>query len=145
MATIRDQIVSAAETRFAAILVTGGYRTDIGASVRSWQATPPRWEDLPVLVVSDPEEQLSQPAYGRQRHTMTVRAEAILPGGTIISTLRAIGADILQAIGVDGTWGGLAEVTRGARVTIDPGTVESVSAGVVAEIEIMYETAVWAS
>lgn len=143
MATTRDQIIDAVEARLALIKAASGYRTDLGYKVRTWQATPPRWEDLPVLQASDPEETLGQPAYGKHRHELTVRVEAILPGGTAAAVLRDAGADVLQAVGTDPTWGGLAVQTSGARVTIDPGAEDQVSAGVTVELSIHYETDIW--
>jgi len=145
MATVRDSVVDAVETRLAAIQVSGGYRTDLGGRLRTWQTTPPDWSDLPVLLVSDPTDEMGKPAYNLVRHTLTTTVEALLPGGTALATLREYAADILEAVGADPTWSGLAIGTRATTVEIDPGEINRVNAGVAVTLEIEFETALWAT
>ncbi len=51
--SIRQRIVDAIDTRFKAILVTGGYVTDIGSHVFWWKDAPMQISDLPGMNCKD--------------------------------------------------------------------------------------------
>ena len=139
----RTQIITAALARFAAIRKTAGYRTDAGLRLRAWQASPPKWEELPVLVVSDPSDKLGWAHYGARIHALELVVELFLPGGVPLETLREYAADLLQAAGVDETWGWLATASEPESITLEPGDADRVSAGVRLGLTIRGETGLW--
>ena len=108
--TIRQRIVNAIDTRFKAILVTGGYETNIGSHVFWWKDSPMQISDLPGMNCKDnsPDKELG---CGVEDHVLPIAIEAATSGSTTPTDLRKIIADIEKAIGVDETWGGLAQAT----------------------------------
>ena len=143
MSSVRGSIVAAVEARVVTIRTAAGYRTNLGLALRTWQAAPPDWTQLPVVQITDPESSAAAPAYGQVAHTISLGVEIMLPGGTAPSALRDYAADVLQAVGTDTTWGGLATTTRLTGVALDPGELQQVSAGVSVGLEVVYEAAAW--
>ena len=85
MATsIRQQIMTAVDTRLKAMLVSGGYELDLGKSVHEWRSIPFDDGDLPAEI------------------------ELILSGAAAPTDMRRAVADVVKAVGSDRTWGGLA-------------------------------------
>lgn len=143
MSNTRELLIDAMETRFATIWVSNGYRTDIGHSIRPWQSSPPLWEDLPILTVKDPTDAPEPAFYDNLLHQLIAQIEIVLPGTTSAANLRDYAADVLQAIGVDPTWGDLARSTRLDAIEIEVGDEDSVGPGVTITVAIQYESAQW--
>ena len=108
--TIRQRIVDAIDTRFKAIKKTGGYATDIGNHVFWWKESTLQVSDLPGMNCRDksPEKELG---CGVEDNILPIEIEAGVSGSTTPAELRKIVADINKAIGVDETWGDLAQTT----------------------------------
>ena len=108
--TIRQRIVDAIDTRFKAILTSGGYQTNIGNKVFWWKDTPLQISDLPGMNCKDnsPDKSLG---CGVEDVILPISIEAATSGSTTAVDLRKIVADLEKAIGVDETWGGLAQAT----------------------------------
>jgi hypothetical protein len=108
--TIRQRLVDAIDTRFKTILTTNGYKTNIGAHVFWWKESPMQIQDLPGMNCRDksPAKELG---CGVEDNILPIEIEATVSGSMTPTDLRKILADIETAIGVDETWGGLAEAT----------------------------------
>lgn len=111
----RQQIFTAVKTRFAAIQMANGYQTNIGAKLTEWHLTPKEGGELDGLDLRDETETTSLPdsrnssLYTRQLQ-ITAIAEVVEANDTATRARLAL-ADIIRAIGVDPTWGGLARHT----------------------------------
>lgn len=108
MATsIRQQIMTAVDTRLKAMLFSNGYELDLGKSVHEWRSIPLDEGDLPAVVYRDRNEVL-EITVGRHDHRMDLEIEIILSGAAAPTDLRRAIADVVKAVGSDRTWGGLA-------------------------------------
>jgi len=111
----RQQIVTAIDTRLKTILTANGYETSVGASVVWWAMSPIDQDLLPQILVKDTERILrnDELGIGQHQHILNIAVEIMLkPTYTAAaSTMRQVIADLYKCIGVDVTWGGLAEDT----------------------------------
>jgi len=72
--TIREQIISAYQTRLGVIRTVSGYNTNCGANV--YRATPAVESDISAAVVLWPKtEEVIREHYGQYNSTMTLRVE----------------------------------------------------------------------
>jgi len=112
MSTSRQNIVVALITALGTISVANGYRSAVGARVYAWPDPRLDPDHLPALVVHDTTAPVEMEPHPYFSHTLTVEIYAFTAGDTAGSALSDIMADILQAVGVDHTFGGLAIQTR---------------------------------
>jgi hypothetical protein len=108
----RQTLITAIDTRLKQILVSpGGYNYNLGSSVHEWRSTPLDDSELPAVIYRDLEEVVSV-TVGKHEHRMLLEIELALSGATVPATMRKGIADIVKALGVDLTFGGLAEDTE---------------------------------
>lgn len=112
MSTARQTIVAALITALETISVTNGYRSAVGDHVYAWPDPRLDPDHLPALVVHDTSAPVDLEPHPYFSHTLTVEIYVIAAGSTASSALSDIMADILKAVGVDHTLGGLAIQTR---------------------------------
>lgn len=110
--SIRQQIISALDTRLKAILVTGGYETNIGSNVFDWKANSLEEEDLPALIYKDISVETNIDSLASFAHRMTVQVIVVAQNSTPMTEIRKAMADVDKAIGVDHTFGNLALLTE---------------------------------
>lgn len=110
----RELIFAEVKARFASITQANGYRTDIGLKLTEWQRTPKEVDQLPGVDVRDEVEEtvIETKASGvYERGLMiTAIAETLEPDATASEARKCL-ADMIAAVGVDPTWGGLARRT----------------------------------
>lgn len=114
----RQQIVDAVKARLAAITTANGYQTDIGAKQTEWNPGPksadPAADELPGHDIRDEVERTvvddkNRGAYERALEiTVVAEVKEAGPGATLA---RKALEDLIKAVGVDPTWGGLARRT----------------------------------
>lgn len=107
--TIRQRIIDTLITRFSTILISNGYKTDLGENVSRWKETQVPQEDLPHLAWRDDDEDETEATVGQIDHTLVIECR--------ISTkteddLYAARADLIQAMGTDRLLGGLVGNTK---------------------------------
>jgi hypothetical protein len=100
------------DSRFSAILTTGGYETNIGTNVVDWPVEPFTDEELPVLTYKDVTVETEVESFVGFANRMTVIITAAVTSTTPMAQIRKIIADVDKAIGIDQTWGGLALMTE---------------------------------
>lgn len=110
--SIRQQIISALDARLKAILITGGYETDIGENVFDWRAESLEEDDLPALIYRDVSVESGVDTMASFFHRMVVNILVAVQSSTPMTEIRKIIADIDKAIGVDHTYGNLALMTE---------------------------------
>lgn len=108
--TIRQQIVDAVAERFETITVNNGYQTDIGNSIYEWLSAPLN-DDDPVSLIYRDRQNVTVVAIGCHEHTLTIEAVLIITHAATLATIRNMIADVVQCVGANLTWGGLAQDT----------------------------------
>jgi len=119
MALKRDLVMQAVSARMATILVSNGFRSDIGSHVIEWRPqvltdggggyVPTEQEELPAIHVRDTNDQVSvADLSGNEDHELTLELEIAHEAGATGQTMRKQAQDVRKVIGVDRTWGGLA-------------------------------------
>lgn len=110
---IRQQLVTAVAARLATILIANGYRTDIGAHVEEWDTVPmDRNVETLLLEYRDAEEDRVDETVGGQDMRLPVTIRIRTAGSASLAEMRKMVADVVKAIYVDVTWGGLANDTN---------------------------------
>jgi hypothetical protein len=114
----RQRIVDAVKARFALISVANGYQTDIGLKQTEWNPGPkgadPEADELPGHDVRDEVETTNvenknSGTFDRELEIVVI-AEVREADATATVARRAL-EDMIKAVGVDQTWGGLARRT----------------------------------
>jgi len=131
--SIQRQIMDAISTRAATILVSGGFKTDIGSNVFRWKTKAWESHEMPGISIKDP----TTPVQWDK-----MRGNAGGPGGTwknltrvefqvaieladdstnqaVADKVRDAIDDVYKMIAVDITWGGLARWTMPVDHSID--------------------------
>ncbi len=141
--SIRQQILSAIDTRLKAILVASGYATDIGTNVHDWKVDPIEEDDLPILLYRDISVATEIVNFNCFAHRMTVNISVAVTNSTPMTEIRKLIADLDKAIGVDETWGGLALFTIriGDESSVEIG--EKKFAGCQVNFEVTFRTLGW--
>jgi hypothetical protein len=111
--TKRQSIVNAIDARLKAILVASPavYNLNLGLSVHEWRSTPLDDAELPAIIYRDQDEIIAV-TVGKHEHRMLLEIELVLSGATVPAIMRKGIADVVKAVGVDVTFGGLAEDTE---------------------------------
>jgi len=105
----RQLLVDAVRTRFATILVSGGYETNIGAKLFEWRVTELETADLPALNFRDTRNVTEQKLSHIHQHALEFEADVLTAGvSETPKQIRKMIADVVKCIGVDRTWGGIA-------------------------------------
>jgi len=106
--TIRQQILTAYNSRLATILTTGGYNTNLGQQIHYDLATPLNESQTPALkykVKSDPPDY----RYGAEIHRLLIENEISAVGSNADSTVESCIGDFMAALAADGTLGGICQ------------------------------------
>lgn len=116
MSIKRQDIVNLVKTRFQAILVSGGYHSNVGQHVFVWRRAPVEAADLPALLIFDTENNPAweglQGSTSKLDYMLKFEVYLMATGSAIDTTIRQLIADVYKAIGVDPQWGGSAGLTE---------------------------------
>lgn len=107
MSTLQS-IIDALETRLATILTTGGYNTDAGQNVYENRSTPLNDTEMPAIVFTY-EELVEADTFQEELHTLEIEFELHAAGASARDDIRSIAEDVVTAMAVDETFGGLAD------------------------------------
>lgn len=111
--SLRQQIVDAIEARLRTITVANGYNTNAGQHVYVWRTVSLEDAELPALCVYDTDCAMAESgSIGYMTHELQVVIDAIVSGSASRTEVRKLMEDVFRAIGVDRTWGALAEHTE---------------------------------
>ena len=140
--TIRQQLITAIDVKLKTILVAGGYRTNLGQNVIEWDLTPlDPSQDVFRLTYRDEEETRADLSVGEQDMALPLTILVLAVGGTSLSEMRKMIADVVSAMYADPTWGGLASDTvQDGTTKLDKGQAADQASG--AELKFRIEYAV---
>ena len=112
--TIRQQIVTAVETRLKTISVANGYQTALGVSVNLCRPVKPTDAEAAVgsLNIWDIEDDVVPHLSGIHKHSLRIDVYITKTGSGAAAWMRKAVADISQAIRQDRKWSQLAIDTK---------------------------------
>ncbi len=140
--TVRQKIMDAIDTRLQTILIANGYKTDAGLKVFAWKDFGMDDADLPALVYKDIIDDPDQVTIGNVDNTLLVEVTALAAkGSTSDEQIREMIADVIKAVGVDETWGDLAEFTLLPSASMEVEQLEKKIFGAQVDLRIEYQTA----
>lgn len=142
--SIRQQIITALDTRLKAIKVSGGYQTNAGLHVFDWLDRDLADTELDAIVYRDRQNVITQETFNQCQNTMRVEIEAkTKQASTTAEQIREIIEDIYKAIGTDETFGGLALGANPVSEDIDIQQQDKIMASATVVIEIYYVSTKW--
>lgn len=115
--SIRQQIMTAIDTRLKTILVSGGYETNAGNNIYEFWDIALEEDELPAIIWRDGAEDTELLVSTTQDRRLTVELIMQAVGTTAPTTLRKMIADVEKAMLVDNTWGSLAIFTSPLDIT----------------------------
>lgn len=137
---VRVQIMAAVAARIATILTANGYRTNLGADVHEWEEKPldPNESTLQIQYRDETEDRV-QDTVGEEEMTLDlvlrIRTSQALP----TSVMRSCVADVVAALYVDRTFGGLADdIQPDGAVKMDKGEKADTVVGAEMKFKIPY-------
>jgi hypothetical protein len=123
MSTIRQQIVDALVGRLKTITTANGYASDIGGNVYSWFPENLSTEVLPLLMVNDLGDTLTDSGQDQIEHSLRIQIEGHIAAGTTTDqAIRSLIGDIAKVVmdPQDRTLGGLCDTMQ----LLDGGTIQ---------------------
>ena len=143
--SIRQQIITALDTRLKTIRTASGYQTDAGAHVFDWEERTLDDSELDAIVYRDRQNAPAAATLSKLLHyTITVEIELkTKAAGNTAARLRKMLADILKAIGTDETFSGLATRTTPGQDEIDIQQDDKIKGQARLTISIEYEATKW--
>jgi hypothetical protein len=141
--TVRQQIISALDTRLKGILKTSGYATDVGQNVFDWRTEILPEDLLPALIYRDISCETEITGMDVFTNRLRVQIEIAATGSTPMADIRSMLADIDKAIGVDLSWGNLAILTERISDEAIVATEENKFSGCQTVIVITFRTRGW--
>lgn len=142
--TKRQQIVTQLDARLKTILVVNGYKSDIGAHVFPWQATPLEIADLPAILYRDSQNDPQDGGpIGQFRWGLIIEIDIVISGSTSLSDIRNMLQDLHRCISIDRRWSGLAESTEQPSDSIQIEQKDNIVCGASLKLSIIYDSPLW--
>ncbi len=119
--TLLSQIISAIGTRFATITTSNGYNTSAGNNVHWFRDHAWGASELPGIELRHQNHKVLHEYAEAVVHQFDLEVTALVAKGTSHSGLRNLLADVVRCVGVDISWGGLADDTNlpGAEIAVE--------------------------
>lgn len=142
--SIRQQIITALDTRLKTITTANSYKTNAGAHVFDWLDRDLADSELDAIIYRDKQNEITDSGFGTVINTVTVEIEVkTKSASTTAAQVRKMIEDVYKAIGTDDTWGGLALTTNPQTDEIDLSQVEKIAGSALIVIKIEYNTNAW--
>jgi hypothetical protein len=99
MSTCRQRIVDAIVSRLKTLTVANGYSSDAGLNVYSWFPENLAVDRVPILLVNDVSDTISDSGQGQTQHNLRLTLEGQLGGGTTMAVeLRSLLGDLVAVL-----------------------------------------------
>jgi len=142
--SIHQQIIDKIDARFKTIKKTGGYKTDVGLHVFDWLDRDLADTELDALIYRDKSN--TKNASSQKIFDNKVQLEIEFKtksAGSTARQVRMMAEDVYKAIGIDETWGGLAQKTNPLQDNINVDQANKIVGSGTITVEIEYRTAKW--
>jgi len=147
MDSIRQLIVNAVDTRLKGILTAAGYETNLGQHIFWWRTNDFSEDELPAANCRDTDCDDSNATIGvigYHQHALKMEVDLIeADGASTPSSIRKLIADLQKAIGVDTTWGKLAERTNPINSPINIDQADKTIGSATVTFTIDFKTRKW--
>ena len=122
MSTCRQRIVDAVVCRLKTLTVANGYSCDAGLNVYSWFPENLAVDTVPIILVNDVSDTLSESGQDQTQHELRITVEGQLGGGvTLAEGLRSLLGDLVKVLmAPDRTFGGECDTMN----LLDGGTIQ---------------------
>jgi hypothetical protein len=147
--SVRKLIMAAVDARLKTILVTGGYMTNSGQNVYEWLSTDLAVSALPAIAYKDPTDSggeivvIAGPVNSLREFSLNVDFTLIASGADVRGQILNMIDDLVRAIGVDPTWGGLAISTDFDTNDTTIEQHEETIGSCTVKMSIIYRTKIW--
>lgn len=142
--SIRQQIITALDTRLRTITIANGYKTNAGAHVFDWLDRDLADTELDAIVYRDPANEISQETFSQVDNRVRVEIEVkTKSASTTAAQVRKLIEDVYKAIGIDETFGGLAHEAQPVSENIDIQQADKIMGSATVVIEIYYVSTKW--
>jgi hypothetical protein len=141
--TVRERIVDAIVERMEKITKEQGYGTDIGKVVLVWPGEAVEATEAGIVIVKDVACETEPDNFKCFRHALAVEVSVVFCGDDCVKNARRAIGDVMEAIGEDMTWGGLALLTNknSDEMSLETKTVPVCVVRMV--LQIIYRTQGW--
>lgn len=99
--SVRKNIIDALETGFKTILISNGYRTDIGSTVYQWKTTAINQDETQSLILKDTNNGIVESNHINHEHLLNVEIGVFYSGTDPVSNVRDAMLDVYEWIGRD--------------------------------------------
>jgi hypothetical protein len=138
----RTQILKVVDARLKTILVSGGYKTNLGQTVFDWKITSWASEDVPGMTYRDiSNTKEGSGSVNKFRWQLMVEIEIIAQ--TTAPTMREMISDVLRAVGRDMTWNALAQRTNQPDTEMQAEQADKIITGAKITLPIIYDAPLW--
>lgn len=142
--SIRQQIITALDTRLRTITIANGYKTNAGAHVFDWLDRDLADSELDAIVYRDTNNNIISEGFDYYENRMRVEIEAkAKSAATTAAQVRKIIEDIYKAIGTDETFGGLAHYSEPVSDALDIQQADKIAGSATVTIEVVYVAQKW--
>lgn len=142
--SIRQQIITALDTRLRTITTANGYLTNVGQRVFDWLDRDLADTELDAIVYRDPANEISQETFSQVDNRVRVEIEVkTKSASTTAAQVRKLIEDVYKAIGIDETFGGLAHEAQPVSENIDIQQADKIMGSATVVIEIYYVSTKW--
>lgn len=142
--SIRQQIITALDTRLRTITTANGYLTNVGQRVFDWLDRDLADTELDAIVYRDPANEISQETFSQVDNRVRVEIEVkTKSASTTAAQVRKLIEDVYKAIGIDETFGGLAHEAQPVSENIDIQQADKIMGSATVVIDIYYMTTKW--
>jgi hypothetical protein len=142
--SIRQQLISAIDTRLKTITTANGYKTNAGSNVFDWLDRDLADSELDAIIYRDRSNVMDMSDFDSKMNTVVVEIQVKTKSTTTTAAqVREMIEDVYKAIGTDETWGGLALQTMPKSDDIDVQQSDKITGSGTITIEIQYESAKW--
>lgn len=142
--SIRQQIITALDTRLKTITKAKGYGTDAGKNVFDWLDRDLADSELDAIVYRDPSNEIADETFNQTTNRLRLEIEArTKAAATTAAQIRKIVQDIYAALGTDEKFGQLAYQTLQVGETIDIQQQDKIMASATITLDVYYITQKW--
>lgn len=142
--SIRQQIITALDTRLRTITIANGYHTNAGQRVFDWLDRDLADTELDAIVYRDPANEILQETFNQINNRVRVEIEVkTKSASTTGAQVRKLIEDVYKAIGTDETFGGLAHEAQPVSENIDIQQADKIMGSATVVIDIYYMTTKW--
>jgi hypothetical protein len=136
----RQQIIDQIKTLLATILISNGFKTNVGSNVFEWKSIDFQDTEIPGVDVRDPNEEVETRG-GRHYYTLTIEIEAKVSASSTTNQAREVLADIETLLGSNQNLGGLVHLVRPVQnELLDFEKVNNKFGSVTMRLEVQYAT-----